>query len=636
VSIEQQIVEWASSRPAWQRMVLRRIARGESIGAQQLVSIADQVVDSTHGGDDSFRVDDMPAGATGGQCVRLLQIRNVRNVNALVTDQELTFGPIGLTVVYGDNGSGKSGYARLIKQMVRSRHHEPILTDIFKGQGTSQQSADVAVQVGDDRRDLNWPEGDCQELTQVAFFDEACGDAFITAESEVSYRPSTLFVLDGLTRACDGVREELDKRIAQNNASARRLPSFHAGSRAARFLESLSARTSENEVELAVKVPEDVDIQVSRLAAEEARLKATDPSREKKRLQSMAAKLTRLSAHAQECDRLLAEKAQKSLRTLRENLVRKQQVAAMASGQSFDGEPVRGVGSPAWRDLWEAARRFTAQACPGHSFPVTGSGARCVLCHQELAEEASERLNRFEAFVRDTTQRELDAATAEWQQAHRELSGFIPRPADVIEILEVLAGEHDPLVKEYHTVIAHYNTRHTELLKATQSETWEDLGAVLPPRLTYDLDMLAKQAVATAETIDNSTFSKKLQETIQERLELEATRSLAGDRDNVLAEVRRLKARGRLDAAKESTDTRGITRKSAELTREFVTSVVRDWFTRESDRLKLERVTLQDIGGRKGSLHHQPAFVGAVQKVGLSKVLSEGEQTALGLAGFFT
>jgi hypothetical protein len=63
---------------------------------------------------------------------------------------------------------------------------------------------------------------------------------------------------------------------------------------------------------------------------------------------------------------------------------------------------------------------------------------------------------------------------------------------------------------------------------------------------------------------------------------------------------------------------------------------MRDRFTRESDRLSLERVTLADVGGKKGALQHQPAFVGAMQSAPLPRVLSEGEQTALGLAGFFT
>jgi hypothetical protein len=69
----------------------------------------------------------------------------------------------------------------------------------------------------------------------------------------------------------------------------------------------------------------------------------------------------------------------------------------------------------------------------------------------------------------------------------------------------------------------------------------------------------------------------------------------------VLAELKRLRARRQLEQAKDSTNTQGISRKAADLTRDHVTSVIRDRFTRESDRLKLERVTLVDVGGKKGN-----------------------------------
>ena len=53
--------------------------------------------------------------------MKLLAVRGVKNVNRLRPDQRLTFGTDGVTVVFGFNGSGKSGYARLVKQMVRTR-----------------------------------------------------------------------------------------------------------------------------------------------------------------------------------------------------------------------------------------------------------------------------------------------------------------------------------------------------------------------------------------------------------------------------------------------------------------------------------------------------------------------------------
>ena len=101
-------------------------------------------------------------------------------------------------------------------------------------------------------------------------------------------------------------------------------------------------------------------------------------------------------------------------------------------------------------------------------------------------------------------------------------------------------------------------------------------------------------------------------------------------------EIARLRQREALESAKSAAATTGITKKILELSEESITEVVRDTFTRETDKLRLERVTLARTRADKGALLHQPKLVGARQQVTLPRVFSEGEQTALGLAAFFT
>src|SRR5690606_36985436 len=88
---------------------------------------------------------------------------------------------------------------------------------------------------------------------------------------------------------------------------------------------------------------------------------------------------------------------------------------------------------------------------------------------------------------------------------------------------------------------------------------------------------------------------------------------------------------------RQQVDTKGITRKSTELTTEYATKQIVDNFTRETERMSLQGVTLEDRGGQKGKVNQIPALLGAKHKdASTPAVLSEGEQTALGLAGFFT
>ena len=44
----------------------------------------------------------------------------------------------------------------------------------------------------------------------MLFYDDACGGAYISTESDFPYRPSALFVMDGLIEACVELRSRLD------------------------------------------------------------------------------------------------------------------------------------------------------------------------------------------------------------------------------------------------------------------------------------------------------------------------------------------------------------------------------------------------------------------------------------------
>jgi predicted ATPase len=57
-------------------------------------------------------------------------LRELIGVNALASDQRLSFGTPGLTIVYGDNGSGKSGYARVLKAALGPHVREEILRHV--------------------------------------------------------------------------------------------------------------------------------------------------------------------------------------------------------------------------------------------------------------------------------------------------------------------------------------------------------------------------------------------------------------------------------------------------------------------------------------------------------------------------
>jgi energy-coupling factor transporter ATP-binding protein EcfA2 len=635
-TIEQEIATWAATRPSWQRAALRQLAQGHVFIQTEIEAIAAELKAGKQRTTTALKASEVPGAQSAGATVSLRSIRDATNVNALLESQELTFGPVGLTVVYGDNGSGKSGYARLIKTAVGARHQEPVHVDVFADTAGQPQKALVAFASAGIDKISSWPNAVSADLKAVSFYDEACGDAYIGGDSELTYRPSALLMLDGLIALCDGVGAVLGEELRQNQLARGPMPSVSEDTDAARFLSALSGTTTDAELDAASSVAADASERLGALLQEEARLLSTDPSKERSRLETLAGKVNAIATHAAAIAEALSDEKAQEAKTAYDTAVELRAAATVASSGTFEAEPVPGVGTETWRALWEAARRFSeVQAYHDRHFPVTSEDARCVLCQQALSAEASRRLDQFHAFMQDTTAQQAAAAEQALERATSTYRLLEPTPPQIAAQLVEVEASDSALAQAVTGWLQSAAARRTALLAFLGGATDRAIPP-LDPSPQVSLDERVTTLRAAAESIDATQFQRSLADTVAEKKNLEARLAIGRQRADIRAEITRLAEKAALDAAKHLTDTTGITRKSTDLTDAHVTSLVRDRFTRESDRLHLERIELKKTGGQKGKLRHRPSLLGAKTPKPVAQVLSEGEQTALGLAGYFT
>ena len=635
MTLEEDLAAWVAGRTDWQKDAIARFCRNESLSADDIAGIVDKLIAGTYPSATAITARDVPGASDSGEPVTLEAVEGVVGVNALLPGQRVTFGTAGLTIIYGDNASGKSGYARLIREAVTARIKADLLGDVFAKEHDAQ-SASFEYRVGD--REAAWNLGDANnhDLSSIRFYDEECGDAYVTSASEIAYRPSALTLLDRLSSACELVQQELTKCLADNAQQRPELPILAEGTMAKAFLDSLSANTTQAQIDEATELVADHNTVLAAKLQEVARLQGSDPNREKARLSQLAAHWNTVHAHV---DRVAVAVNAEALSQITEEKNRAgelREVAEIASARNFDAEPLTGVGSATWRALWEAARQYSvSEAYHGHEFPPVGDGTVCVLCQQPLSQEGAARLTRFEDFIRDTTSR--DAELAEHQLATRrdQVAGHQIPPVSVTTALTQLqAGGQDVSTAEAWMISA--------ATVAGQIVEWIDgMRADLPtppsPAQSAAIDERRQESQIASEAIDATTFNDHLRYLKTEVADLQASAQLYAAKQNLAVEVERLKTRAKIDEARRLTDTTGITRKSTALTTEHVTSVVRDQFTRETERLHLRKVTLDPTRGRReATLEHRPKLLGATVSANVDQVLSEGEQTALGLAGFLT
>lgn len=635
MTLEADLVQWVESRPDWQRAVFARLCRREPVDAALVTGIVNRLLTGESASGTRLSTADLPGAPVVAASTELVALRDLAGVNALAPDQQLTFGASGLTIVYGDNASGKSGYARVLKIAMGARVVDNILTDVFARTPPVAQAAVVDYRVSGVGAQQEWKLSDSPDaqLQQAHFYDKANGDAYVTTESEISYRPSALVLLDQLITVCDAVRAELDQRLQQCDANRPALPALPQGTDAARFVAGLSHTTTTTAIEAACIVAHDAREQLGRLLSEEARLKASDPTQERDHLIGVANGLAELARTCTTLSAALSAEAITRLAGQLDNARQLRAAAAVAASTDFDAEPVRGVGTATWRTLWEAAQAFsTTEAYHDHEFPVTDDGSRCVLCHQKLSPEAGDRLRRFQAYMTDTTERYARAAELALANTRTGLTQLvIPDAADIAATM----SDNEGLAEVVEAFLSEASAVRTGLLNWIGGEQTEPPQAVVPGPGTT-LTERSEQVRGQAAAIDAATFARQVQGVGRQATELQAGIALAEAKVGIVEEVERLATRHSIGEARRTTDTTHITGKASDLTRNHVTRDVRDQFTRESDRLRLAQITLDDTRGVKGKLLHRPALLGAAREAPVTKVFSEGEQTALGLAGFFT
>ncbi|WP_143596409.1 hypothetical protein [Tistlia consotensis] len=153
------ILRWSVDQPAWQRDALHRLALQTALDSADLSELVAICKGSNAGVPlDTSHIRDPGAGHAD---VTLGALYNLSHVNALAPGERLSFARNGLTVVYGDNGAGKSGYVRVLKQVCRARSPkgDTVLPNIYDS-AAGIPSASVDFFIGGQKRSAQWRRGD--------------------------------------------------------------------------------------------------------------------------------------------------------------------------------------------------------------------------------------------------------------------------------------------------------------------------------------------------------------------------------------------------------------------------------------------------------------------------------------------
>lgn len=643
MALLDDILKWTETNlTPWQRDAARRLFEQDGalsdedyVQLHDLLKAAHGLPNATNFTPVPLAAAHLPAAMKPGETIVLKAMRDLEHVNRVATAQLLTFSPEGLTVIYGGNGSGKSGYGRVLKRACRARDNEGIHPDATDPAAKDHvPRATFDVEIGTVARSLKWEYGEQSpdELSTIAVFDSHCARAYLTAEQDIAYLPYGLDVVENLANK---VLPELTRRLTVEieGANVDRQPFDHllGDTKVGRMIADLSAKTDPTVVTELATLSE---TEANRLATLERALSEADPIAKAKELRLSAERLKDLVIRLEDAVDWVSDEAVARLKSVDDASQMAAEVERLAAQALRSNENLLpGTGEPAWKTLFEAARRFSTEvAYPAHTFPHTDAGAVCPLCQQELTDGA-ERLERFDQYIQyDSAQMAADKRK-QLEKAKTELNRVDLALRLGSSLKEELTGLDDSVVSEICNFEAAITLRRDAMLKATETHSWDAMPTPIKNPRQHLRDLAARQ-LGTARTFQRASDEAKQKELKEQRDELQSRKALAASLTAVLALVERMKLKSSLEKCKNDLKTRPISDKSKELASDAVTGTLKTALDDEFKRLGIAQIkTKLKERNVKGKMMVQ-LLLDLPTRHKLNEILSEGEQRAIAIASF--
>lgn len=636
-SLLSEILDWSKERPAWQRDALRRLfASGDLTVADfgELVEISK----AAHGlaepqGFEPLAKEHLAIADGIVLPVSVVSVTHHGGVNALAAGQTVQFSP-ALTIVYGENAAGKSGYIRILKQACRSRYNERIIGNVLSGTAPMTPHATITIREGTDESTFDWlpKAAPSEKLASVSIFDAHCVPVYLRDKTDVAFRPFSLDVFDKLSAACAEVRTVLEKERSLLSTPTTSLPQLPDGTTARKLLDSLTSLTSPESVRAMGALSQEERERLDELRRLNLDFQASDPKKLSKDLTLRADRIESLSRHMETVATALSSDSLLGLASSREAARRARESVESLREITMTPDLLPGTGGDQWKGMWDAAAAFSASAYQGRPFPDTGEHAKCVLCQQSFEGDAVLRMRHFAEYVASTAQAELRTAEDELSTARRRVLAVPIERSDLDLLIQEAALEDSAAATKVQAFI-HAASAMQEVVKADEGKhTSGGVGDAPIGRLAEIAAALRQRAIAL-----QGPSPRMRPEAERELRELEAREKLGEFAAVVLGEIERRKRLAAYAQCIEDAATNAITKKSTELTKRLVTDMLRDTFASELAAIEFTHldVEVQPAGGSKGALFHRLAFTHA-PSVNVMDVLSEGEARALSLAAFLT
>lgn len=547
----------------------------------------------------------------------------ITGVNALVEGGAIEPHE-GLTILFGENGTGKTGYSRVFKRLAASRTADVILSNI-EATSPQAQSALVSYTLGGVPKTYSWTgQQGVAPFTRMSIFDSPSVSFHVDDDLEYVYVPAALALFNHVIAGIKSVQSQIDQAVQDlKSGSSGILSRFPRGASVYPLIETLGAATDLDQLRAAADPATDVDDRIAGLRRTIAALEADTISAEIKlqqRGERILAQAVAIATATVDFDVAVYERELETLATLEQDY--RTFRTALFEAADLPAEP---------DDTWSTF----IQSGEAYETHLTALGVhdvdRCLYCRQPLSQKAHTLIGKYSEYLEDKITTDIAASEARLEALTDPI--FSTKGGDTYAFANEYAETDDkPLFYvELDRTLATFVTLTENLRSSSQVE--KDLTN----HAVGDREVLVAALAATTQTLGQlkdqaATRADTLIDTKKALLELEAAAELTRSWALIESYVRDAKQADRLTLLAKPMPglLRSVTSLAKTASDQMINESFDALFNEECVALRAPTLRMEFVG-RQGRAQRRKVLSGKHKP---SKVLSEGEQKVIAMADF--
>ena len=629
--------EWAESSGEWAKMLTKLAIEKES-------SLSEKELNDIYGlyfkeaiAEDKETIPQIPRPEIDltPSDIALHSLSNIQGVNRLAENQNLHFSK-NITVIYGENASGKSGYSRILKSLGFSYEKETeVLCNVYCDDEECQNAKLIFSRNGE-HQEFDW-DGKCKctDLQGISVFNNNCVSISLDTERELLVTPIGFHLFHVISDELDNLTALHKTKIASFKKEIDWLSELHEGTKVHNFLNKFNFNSSKDELKTLGSFGEKEKASLKKLKDDKRNLNKkliqTEITSFKNQLGELKTIKTGIESakndftlqdwndignYLQEIE-LLKQEEQKGLK----------EIAEEKGIELYESDEF----SSFIRAADDYIKKLNKEDYPSDENEI------CIYCRQRLSgKEARDLLTSYRLLLNDSTQEQIKDKTQKLNELHFNLKSI----SSNIKLHYPSFGEDQEKKAIQPEIIKKYCEEVDELKKIANKKV---SNKVKKKKFIIDYESIIEELQLKIGTINtkltekeetlsnNEEKEEELDGKINELLDRKKLNEKYTDTESIL---NNLQTAALLEGLTRVFNTDPLSRKSSQARKELIAKNFNPIFDKELSGLRRSEIK---VNLKFKTDKAKPLLIQDIGKdYRLTDVLSEGEQKSIALAEFLT